>query len=625
MIKILRGERQPFRFATFDLEWFPDTHAIRVLGFYDGAEYRFFSPEHASSPASVPDFLHCLLSPRYSGCRFFAHYGGRFDLLFLLAPLLECGFSIEMAMSGSAVIRATVGDGRHKWHFCDSQFLFKTSLKKLGKAVGLEKLECAFDAPLDQLVEYNRRDCKILYRALKWADDLVRDLGGELRATLASTAMSLFRRAYLRQNIPTSPTLNAEIRGGYVSARIEKIRTRSPAGRYSDITSSFPFSMTSPLPGAHVATNRHDGDWAVCLAEVEVPDCYLPPLPIRVPKRGCFFPIGRWVGWYTSIDLRLLEHCGGRILRILKAYHFSPFTDLRAYMLDVHKIRSGETDEFRRYFLKILMNALYGKFSEREVKERLVKDPSHTSCWHDGAHLDESGRSSCIRKVRPGVFAIRERVDVPHAHVPIPMFTTANSRQLLHDYGTRATDLAYWDCDGILAKTGFPDSGDLGGMKLECEYVDAHMIAPKAYAFRAIGGSGAMQEVKDAPAGELIDIVKFKGFPRLTRDEFEALARGEGKQVEQFRAVKTALRPGANDPRAVRIGSDRWMKFISHACGVCGAYIRESSELGDPLGGCAAHGRTDVVPKSALRPKRCDEGDNDSRPWKYSEILAKYV
>jgi hypothetical protein len=529
-----------------------------------------------------------------------------------------------MAMSGSAVIRATVGDGRHKWYFCDSQFLFKTSLKKLGRAVGLEKLDCDFDAPLDQLIEYNRRDCKILYRALNWADSLVRDLGGELRPTLASTAMTLFRRAYLRQNVPTSPTLNAEVRPGYVSARIEKIRARSAAGRYSDITSSFPFSMTNPLPGAHVATNRRDGEWAICQAEVEVPDCYLPPLPVRVPKRGCFFPTGRWIAWYTSIDLRLLESCGGRILRILKAYHFTPFSDLRAYMLDVHSIRSGETDEFRRYFLKILMNALYGKFSERETKERIVKDPPRTSCWHNGAHLDESGQSSCIRKIRPGIYAVLESVDVPHAHVPIPMFTTANSRRLLWEYGSRAERLAYWDCDGMLAETGFPDSGGLGGMKLECEYVDAHIIAPKAYAFRAIGQSGAMQEVKDAAPGALVDIVKFKGFPRLTRAEFDALARGEGKLVEQFRAVKTAMRPRGEDRRPVRIGSDHWMKFISHACGVCGAYIQESHEPGASLGGCPVHGRADVVPKSVLRPKRCDEGDNDSRPWKYSEIIIKY-
>lgn len=625
MITILRGEAQAFRFATFDLEWFPETHAIRVLGLYDGVEYRFFSPEYRTRPESAIEFLHHILTPKYSGWRFFAHYGGRFDLLFLLTPLLECGFSIEMVMSGSAVIRATVGDGRCKWHFCDSQFLFKTSLKKLGKAVGLDKLDCPFDAPLHQLVEYNRRDCKILYRALKWGDDLVRGLGGELRATLASTGMSLFRRAYLKANIPTSPTLNAEIRDGYVSARVEKVRTHSSAGRYSDITSSFPFSMTSPLPGAHVATNRRDGEWAICLAEIEVPGCYLPPLPVRVHKRGCFFPIGRWVAWYTSIDLRLLEACGGRILRILKAYHFSPFSDLRAYMLDVHQIRSAETDEFRRYFLKILMNALYGKFSEREIKERLVKDPPQTFCWHNGAHIDESGRSSCIRKIRPGVYAIREKVNVPHAHVPIPMFTTANSRRLLYEYGRAATELAYWDCDGILAKTGFTDSGELGGMKLECEYVDAHVIAPKAYAFRAIGGSGAMQEVKDALPGALIDIVKFKGFPPLTRTEFEALARGEGKEVEQFRAVKTALRVDAHDPRTVRIGSDRWMKFISHACGICGSYIQESHAIGDSLGECPAHGRHDVVPKSVLRPKRCDVSNNDSRPWNYSEILLKYV
>jgi hypothetical protein len=588
----LTRKPREIRYLTYDIEWYPESLEVRVVGLYDGQSYKPFY--------SVKDFLAFILTSRFAGARFYAHYGGRFDIVHLLPTLLEGGYKVELYLSGSSASRVIVSDGRHKWLLCDSKFLLAdaagnkgTALRSLGKLVGLEKGECAFDAPIAELVEYNRLDCIILYKVLTWVYDICLDLGCEFRFTLASLALDLFRRRFLKGKISTGEGVNSFASKAYTSSRVEVIRPVLHGGACFDVNSLFPAAMScAPLPGNLIRVDRDIGDMTIAHCRVSVPDGYIPPTPVRYGA-SIFFPTGQWDGHYTTDDLQLLEDYGGRVVRVYEAHHFEKQTYLEDFVSVIFPLKKNALSPFERYFFKILLNALYGKFGEREEKETVILNPESTSCPHNGEHV-VNGVSQCVRRISAGVFAFQERREVPHRHVPISAVITARGRAILHRKGATATNLAYWDCDSIWSNSEYEVSDELGDLKREPYDIErAVFLAPKAYAVYQKTGK---------------PVVHVKGMRRLSIDEFESLSRGERLSGEMFAAPKTALRMKG----ARRIAT---VKGLSHVCSICQAFIDDE---------CPDHPNDARVLRARLRPKRCvDHASNTSRPWTFTEITSK--
>src|SRR5260221_78174 len=303
-------------FTIYDLEWYPKTYKVRMVGVRDEHGYRSY--------LTVDDFLNSEMTHDNRGRTFYAHAGGHFDVQHILEVIARSQrFGVQACFSGASAVLVHVSDGRNKWTFADSYFLMRDSLKKIGKTVGLEKLECAFDAPIAQLREYNERDCEIPWRGIHMLKDAVESLGGELRPTIASCAMRLFLRAFLKEQIPTSPHINEILRASYCASRCEVFAHHAPEAEYFDINSSFPYSMTRPQPGKllRIRPDIPKGEHALYFAhaDVTVPPMYLPPLPYKMGSR-IFFPTGSWQGWFTEEDLHLLESVGGSIDRVFRVY-----------------------------------------------------------------------------------------------------------------------------------------------------------------------------------------------------------------------------------------------------------------------------------------------------------------
>jgi hypothetical protein len=576
------------RILTWDLEWDPATLKLRLAGLYDGKHYRGF--------LQLDQFLSHVLRPCYSGAFFFAHYGGRFDGVFLLFALraMSDRLSVQYLTAGSSAVVIKVSDGRNVWHFCDSQFLFKESLKVMGKSVGLEKLDCPFDAPLPQLREYNERDCIILYLVLDRAARSMAELGSSLSYTIASTGMQLFRRRYLSEDIPTSAIMNRDLRssGAYVASRVEPILPYSARGSHWDINSSFPYSMLNPLPGRHTKTNGDLGEMCIAKVTVSVPrDTYLPPLPVKT-KNSVYFPTGRWTGWYTTIDISRLYQSGGRVEEVHEAHHFEPFLDFAAYVKDIYRLRQAVIgkDEFLSLWFKKLMNSVYGKTSERPNKERLVmlRDGQSPACYHGGEHDTPDGPTCIVYAGFPGMYRVKDNREPAHGHLPIAIWTTSNSRAILLDYGEETRGLAYWDTDGFFGEYQGTSSKELGKLKYEYDYTEGLFVRPKLYSVLKSTGEA---------------VVKAKGFPRMSREEFVSLAMGGSIETRLFAGIKTALVGDAPSEVYRRKG-------LYRICPVCSASVDDN--------GCWEH---DDSPVSAFRtrPKRDYQRDS-SRPWSYEEL-----
>jgi len=544
------------RFIVYDMEWIPGSLDIRIVGVYDGNRYRRYF--------SVEQFLNGELTSENRGRWFYAHAGGLADVQFVFEALnAHPEYQVKAMFSGSSAIIVQVKRGKNTWTFLDSYWLLKDKLANIAKSLGMQKTGPQEDdtdeiekwyatVSMDELETYNQNDCVILWKAIAEFELSLLSLGGELKKTLASCAMALFRRKYLTNEIETHDSVNEKAMLTYVSSRVEVFRREIPVpSNHYDVNSLFPYAMTHPLPGELIGASRDlplPGNLYMADVEIEVPDLYLTPIPVRMSGR-VFFPSGRWRAWVTSIDLELLLKECGKLHKVYQVLIFEPFHDLGQYARDLYTRRKNTTDAWEKMVLKYLLNTLYGKFAEGETKSIVHLHPSETLLQK---------RLSHDFMLFPGCYEEELIVPVPHRWVPISSFITAIGRKTLYEFLSMTRHFYYCDTDSIVTKDEFSTSKELGALKLEKVISKQGLfIAPKLYR-------------ED-------DLVKAKGFS-LGWDEnrqhkkkraielFETLVSGGEITVKRMRRIKENLKAGSVKPKEEPIKKRLSKNPISKRC-----------------------------------------------------------
>lgn len=592
-ITVIDKETVRRQIITYDLEWKPGSLEIRLASFYDGERFQSFT--------DVGSFLRAVMATEYEGAWIFAHWGGMADFQFLLEWFLDNpdpSVSIEASFSGASAIIVHVRKGDRQWHFIDSVWLFRDKLENIGRWIGMgktgpadptakmtedQKKDWYANAPIAVLRAYNERDCLILHKAITGFEDVLHSMGSELQMTIASCGLRLFRRRYLREAIDTDDRVNNIAREAYHASRVEVIQRECTNAFYYDVNSSFPYSMTLPCPGEYLGSSRRlrDGDdMFIARARITVPDCYLPPLPYRVKGR-VFFPIGTWEAWITSIDLRLVEERGGRVEKIFEVHRFAPFDDLAEYIRDVYARRVSSKDPFNRTVYKYLMNCLYGKFAEEEIKTSLRINPGAKWLRHNRRKI----RKGDIEQLFPGAWLEDRSVDVPHMHVPISAHITAHARKTLSDLLWKSLDMGgkiyYCDTDGFCTTAVLPTGDKLGEIKLEKRVRAGEFIAPKVYRLEG--------EILEGDTWKQAEYVKAKGFRKLTADELHRLVEGEAIKFERMTRIREGLRVASRGKTDFRPREGKYTKQLQNQ-------VR----------------------------KRVFDRSGDSRPWTMKELREKF-
>jgi hypothetical protein len=548
------------RFSTYDFEWVPKTMKIRVCGVYDDVDgYRAYT--------TVPEFLDAEMNSDSRGRWFYAHAGGLADMIFVLHELAKReGYEVKAAFSGSSAIIVNVKRGKNSWHFIDSFWLLRDKLRNIAKWVGMtkgneeESEEFYATAPLSTLIEYNAVDCEILWKAIHAFQNEILRLGGQLQMTQASTAMQLFRRKFLHREIETNGALNMTARGSYFGSRVEVFQQQCEDASYYDINSSFPFAMTSPCPGDLKRTEKGLPAWCgpgsgwLTMSDltVEVPDTYLPPLPLKHDGR-VFFPVGKWRGWFNNIDVELLLSEGGRIREAHETMVFEPFTDLCDYALTLYDMRKKSTSDFEKIVLKLLMNSLYGKFAESTEKTALYLHPNKTFFDRWEQAFADGETEKLPKMLFPGAFLVTSVVPVTHAHVPISSHITALARRNLYKHLSKCSEIHYCDTDGFSTKDPDLQTGlDLGALKLEKRIAKATFAAPKVYEMERVPGSFD-------PEKEEGTITRAKGFSKMTPARFQALLDNEEIGISRMVRIRELYRAGKTEAAEKMI-----MKRLQH-------------------------------------------------------------
>lgn len=579
------------RFEVYDLEWGKEAeidgeskYKLRLVGRYNEKGYTPFY--------TVEDYLNKVLTYSNRGKWFFAHAGGLADVQFILEKLIsDKRFVVEAAFSGSSAIIVKVRRQNNIWCFCDSFWLFRDSLARIGKAMGLEKTgptnevnmsskeisDWYTNVPMEELIPYNEIDCKILYDAIQAFQELLLQEGGVLQKTIASCGMMLFRRKFLNTTIRTNKKLNEISRKAYHASRVEVLSHRCVNAKYFDINSSFPFSMTKPQPGNLIQTHKGlpdrllqktDRSYLV-KANITVPDCHIPPIPYRNDKsQRLFFPCGTWETWFTDVDFELLVSEGCRVNKIIKSKEFDTFTDLGDYALAIYAKRKKAESEFYKLLLKYLMNAVYGKLAERPEKKKMWINPPEEVLMR----LSEDDYKG------NGIFLEDIILPLQHVHVPISARITAFSRKLIFDLITESTESYYCDTDGFATTDDFPTGNELGELKLEKEIIHGEFYSPKVY---------SLTIDKD---GREKTLVHAKGFSLGKQDTEEK----QKEAIERFTAIVNGQHIQVE--RMIRIRED-----IKHYKGP-----RETTVLKKLS--------EEVIPKRFFYP------DGESRPWQVEEI-----
>jgi hypothetical protein len=381
--------------------------------------------------------------------------------------------------------------------FQDSFNHFRMGLIDIGKAIGIQKKEMDIHS-----AEYVATDAWICLRAMTQARDYIASLGGKIGATSGSSAMSVW--AYMTdKEFFTGPHDTLWMRKGYYGGRTEIFRRNSeglPLGigwdfkpdgepferlfrergvKAYDINSMYPYCMLNEFPEYFMddlGINKGKG-----MAEVTVsvpPDLFVAPLCHRSVNDQLLYPVGVFRGVWTYDEIRKAESMGVKVLEVHKAIGGNamvrPFDQ---FILTLYAKRKASASEAERLFLKVLMNALYGKIASRNQVTRTVS--RHQMLKTGSKRMDEVKWITYHRGLLD-YFTPQQ----PYVNVLWGSMITAYARNLTMEYMLKVPQekLVYCDTDSIWTLYhDFPTSSELGALKLEKAEESCFIPQPKAY------------------------------------------------------------------------------------------------------------------------------------------------
>jgi hypothetical protein len=492
---------------------------------------------------NVPDYLSWLFSSEFKGSHVWAHWGGHYDHRFIIAQVTKPGWSWQTIQSGNLLIIIKVRNPQgREILFCESARLMPDSVEKIGKTVGLPKLDVDRShierLSFKETSEYCLRDCEIVLLGLQYIRGSFSKVDADFAYTLASISTRWVRRSKVidwmkfyekvgEKFVYSTQQLKADefCLPAYYGGRVEVFKSgyfKKELFHY-DVTSSYPWSMTHPLPlyfrGFHPPPKNIENALEQCGisdATVYIPkgSMYVPILPVRFQNK-LIFPEGKFRGRWTNVELLQLyklKHKGIQIFihgqaRFDKLAFLKPFVDT---FYGLRKKAKESNDEFQSYAYKILLNSLYGKLVENVERKSILY----------GAMVNESIKKYGSRHIEqtqiPGIYALHTQSRGPFRHVAAGCYVTAYSRlKLLEGLETSLKaggKIYYCDTDSIITDKEIKSFGssDLGGFKLENVLTEAEFVCPKVY--RIINTKGEI-------------IYKVKGMPIKGLDEKEKLLR----------------------------------------------------------------------------------------------------
>lgn len=331
--------------------------------------------------------------------------------------------------------------------FVDTMNYWATSLKKLGKSIGLSKLSMPANGSDDAtLTEYCRRDVDIIEKAIlgliKWVEE---NNYGNFKFTAASQAMAAFRHRFYHKAIVLDrpdPVVRLE-RAGYFGARIEMLYE----GPYDapvwelDVQAMFPTIMRDEMVPRELVNSWLDGEYFMpppngpgvfSLAEVLI-ETSTATYPLRTVN-ATIYPHGRY---WTVLCGRELQAAfeRGHVSVVGRWAHYRTanlFRDFVLHFWDKRMAARRAGNDLEDQLCKTIPAALYGKWGQLSPRWEPFAENREGPRWGQVYNVDgPTGKRTLIRYIGRYV----EKQVEPHEHAmafpAISAWITAAARQFM--------------------------------------------------------------------------------------------------------------------------------------------------------------------------------------------------
>jgi len=499
----------------------------------------FYSPE---------EFKEELKHERYKNKYIFAH-NAEFDLLTIFG-------NVYTEVDNTAIFNGKFISAKYGHvTFADSMNIYPTSVEKIGKLIGLDKLEnkkvkgqgLRKENITPEDIEYCKRDCKIVFVALQ----RIFELTGAIKLTLPSLAMYDFRKNYLPGDLQFSELVD-EFYDSYYGGRTEAFKIGKVNAKVYDVNSMYPYAMVNTVfPDVKSLKKETQVDTRFlthCLkyyegmASVDVihKDTFFGYLPCRMEvdkSEKLVFPVGKFSTVVNFNELRYALQAG--VIEIKKVHYIvyanpakSPFVE---FILDNYKKRNESKDELNRLIYKLKMNSLYGRFAMRmkmstayydEIPFQLIQELKEGDKYCD-IQLFNADRNDC--------YLITENEKFKNSFFSIPTFSsyiTSTARVMLLQALTanENTGVCYCDTDSVFLEGEFIGklSDELGDFKLEDKQVTA-VFGLKNYIYKDHEGK---------------EVTVIKGISKNATKKSDPVTGQTVYEVPKYIKTKQALRQG---------------------------------------------------------------------------------
>jgi len=554
--KILKPTKQVINSSKifgFDIETYDNNKKFYCASIYGGTprtNQTFFSKDELIEHFKLKRFGNSIVVASNLSFDFFGTLFKKEDI-----------FNFKLLFQGSNLIWARTylkggkffkkySKNREKVVFLDTLNYAKMSVEQLGKLSGCRKLETPSfigrkpqnKAEKEEMVKYNMQDAKVSKKGLEFLYDAFYKMGSSQRTTIASTSMSIFKNKYLNDEYFRQPVwILDKILEGYYGGRTEAFsRGRIKDYYYYDINSLYPSVMRDynyPNPNTCRWNRKNttdyihqfDGMSKVTLSVYPDSNSFVPYMPFRGESK-LIFPVGKFTGWYTHFEIRKAIDYGYNILKVHETFYYkencSPFKGFVDDLYSLRKKLKAENNKME-YVVKIVMNSLYGKFAQGfRNKDNLIPFDHTLEELNKLDHFEVMGDFIRVKKEfqSPANFCI----PIWASHV------TAYARDRLYNY-LKISDPVYCDTDSIITKKKFPESNELGMLKLEHYIEDGIIVKPKMYAIKN-------------------QLAKVKGVAKkFTFDGFITMLRNPEIHMHKFCKPREAIRRGFTPNEIIEI------------------------------------------------------------------------
>lgn len=458
----------------------------------------------------------------------------------------------------------------------DTLNFFRMSLKQLGDAIGTPKGEMPATADgkpdwtilnepggRERWFEYNKGDVQVLIDAMQQYLEFITEHNlGSFAITQASQSFTAFRHRFMKHKIFIDDNEEALriSRNAYYGGRVECFKIGKISERVTkfDINSMYPYIMqadTFPtqLAGVwkDVSLSEFENDLqgkfkysALCLIKTDEP-----AYPIKKDGK-LLFMTGEFLAHLTTAEIDYAHEQGHlKELREVAIYHHDEiFKEFIHYFYNLRLEARKQGDEQQAFFLKILMNSLYGKFGQNGRKWKTLDEVADTSEIKIWMEIDaDTGEVEQYRQIGRVVQFLEGEEESLNSHPAIAAHITGAARIYLWKLIKIAggiSNVFYIDTDSLFVNDSgreklnrFLNETELGMLKNEGESTEVEINGLKDYKFGNYYKLKGVREAWNPIEPNVYKLEIFRGFKGALRE-----AGLDTGQVIITRGTKTLTR-----------------------------------------------------------------------------------